>query len=49
MVAAREENDDDDYVNVETFVNKRKNEDLKKGCDAEMYMKKELLTSKNNE
>nr|XP_046163396.1 uncharacterized protein LOC124000814 isoform X2 [Oncorhynchus gorbuscha] len=44
-----EENDEEDYVNVETFVNKRKDEDLKKGCDAEMYMKKELLTSKNNE
>nr|XP_029491421.1 deleted in malignant brain tumors 1 protein-like isoform X4 [Oncorhynchus nerka] len=45
----REGNDEEDYVNVETFVNKRKYEDLKKGCDAEMYMKKELLTSKNNE
>ncbi|XP_031683071.1 uncharacterized protein LOC109884065 isoform X2 [Oncorhynchus kisutch] len=45
----REGNDEEDYVNVETFVNKRKFEDLKKGCNAEMYMKKELLTSKNNE
>ncbi|XP_042183259.1 deleted in malignant brain tumors 1 protein isoform X2 [Oncorhynchus tshawytscha] len=45
----REGNDEEDYVNVETFVNKRKDEDPKKGCDAEMYMKKELLSSKNND
>ncbi|XP_071265026.1 uncharacterized protein [Salvelinus alpinus] len=50
-----EENDEEDYVNVETFVNvepfvnKSKDEDLKKGCHAEMYVKKELLTTKNNE
>lgn len=31
-----EENDEEDYVNVETFVNKSKDEDLKKGCHAEM-------------
>ncbi|XP_029583274.1 uncharacterized protein LOC115170986 isoform X2 [Salmo trutta] len=31
-----EENDEEDYVNVETFVNKSKDEDLKKGCHAGM-------------
>eukprot|EP00063_Salmo_salar_P073217 XP_014048052.1 PREDICTED: uncharacterized protein LOC106600858 [Salmo salar] len=31
-----EENDEEDYVNVETFVNKSKDEDLKKGCHARM-------------
>uniref|UniRef100_A0A8C7F0E9 Deleted in malignant brain tumors 1 protein-like n=1 Tax=Oncorhynchus kisutch TaxID=8019 RepID=A0A8C7F0E9_ONCKI len=49
VVAASEENDEEDYVNVETFVNKRKDEDLKKGCHAGMYVKRELLTTKNNE
>ncbi|XP_042183256.1 uncharacterized protein LOC112258524 [Oncorhynchus tshawytscha] len=44
-----EENDEEDYVNVEAFVNKRKDEDLKKGCHARMYVKRELLTIKNNE
>ncbi|XP_014048050.1 uncharacterized protein isoform X3 [Salmo salar] len=44
-----EENDEEDYVNVETFVNKSKDEDLKKGCHAEMYVKKELIMTKNNE
>ncbi|XP_064844655.1 uncharacterized protein LOC135555824 isoform X1 [Oncorhynchus masou masou] len=49
VVAASEENDEEDYVNVETFVNKRKDENLKKGCHAGMYVKRELLTTKNNE
>lgn len=49
VVAASEENDEEDYVNVETFVNKSKDEDLKKGCHARMYVKRELLTTKNND
>lgn len=47
--AASEENDEEDDVNAEAFVNKSKDEDLKKGCHAGMYVKRELLTTKNND
>lgn len=48
VVAASEENDEEDYVNVETFVNKSKDEDLKKGCRAGMYVKREFTTKNDS-
>ncbi|KAK6311466.1 hypothetical protein J4Q44_G00171300 [Coregonus suidteri] len=34
--AASEEVDEEDYINAEIFVNKSKDEDMKKGCHASM-------------
>ncbi|XP_064866109.1 uncharacterized protein LOC135564647 [Oncorhynchus nerka] len=49
VVAASEENDEEDYVNVETFVNKRKDEDLKKGCHAGMNAPGSMNKCGNNQ